>query len=127
MCHAAIQVGEKRQIQILAPTKKEGRFGPEPSVTVTATTPKGRTSDLPVAKTPTAFETTYGPHETGPHKLKVEYCGKEVPGSPFTIAVEKKMDEAMAKVQVFGLDTRKWALLFEINSSLKAIFLYLTK
>ena len=100
-------MGEKRQIQILAPVKKEGRFGPEPYCTIVATTPKGRTSELPIAKTSTAFETTYSPHEVGPHKLKIEYVGKDVPGSPFTIDVEKKMDEAMAKVQVLGLDTRK--------------------
>lgn len=107
-CTSAIQVGEKRQIQILAPTKKEGRFGPEPYCTIVATTPKGRTSELPVAITTTpAFETTYSPHEPGPHMLRIEYMGKAVPGSPFTVDVEKKLDEALAKVQVLGLDTRK--------------------
>lgn len=101
-------MGEKRKIEIIAPTKKEGRFGPEPYCTIVATTPKGRTSELPIAVTSTTFETTYSPHETGPHKVKVEYMGKDVPGSPFTVDCEKPLDKALAGVQVLGLDTRKY-------------------
>ena len=103
----AIQVGEKRKIEVVAPTKKDGRFGPEPYATIVATTPKGRTVECPIAVTSSSFETTYSPHETGPHKVKVEYMGKDVPGSPFTVSCEKPMDKALAGVQVLGLDTRK--------------------
>lgn len=101
----AIQVGEKRTIQVIAPTKKEGRFGPEPTCKVFATNPKGRTSELPIAVTATAFETSYKPMDMGTHKIKVEYMDKEVQGSPFSVDVLKPVD--VSKVKVKGLETRK--------------------
>ena len=71
-----------------------------------AINPKGKTSELPIAKTATAFETTYKPTEMGTHKVKVEYMDKEITGSPFSVDVLKPVD--VSKVKVKGLDTRKF-------------------
>ena len=105
MIHTAIQVGEKRPIEVLAPTKKEGRFAPEPTCKVTMTNPKGKSFELPVTTTDKAFETVCNPRDMGPHKVKVEYNGKEIPDSPYTVDVMKPVD--VSKVTVTGLDTRK--------------------
>jgi len=74
---------------------------------LTATNPKGKTSDLPTKKTKDGFEAIFAPLEEGPFKIKVEQpAGKEVPGSPFGVEVQPKTDTS--KVTVKGLETRKY-------------------
>lgn len=79
------------------------------------TNPKGKTFDLPVTTTDKAFETTITPREVGPHKVHVEYNGKEIPDSPYTVDVMKPID--ISKVTVSGLDTRK-CLLSKLKSEI---------
>lgn len=109
---AAIQVGEKRPVQVMAPTKKENRFAPEPTCKVTMTSPSGKTFELPVTKTDKAFETVVTPKDIGPHKVSVEYNGKEIPDSPYSVDVMKPID--VSKVTVTGLDSRKCLLGFMV-------------
>ena len=92
-------------MQILAPTKKENRFAPEPTCKAILTNPKGKTFELPIEKTDKAFETVVTPKDLGPHKVSIEYNGKEIPDSPYTVDVMKPID--VSKVTVSGLDTRK--------------------
>ena len=75
---------------------------------VTASTPKGQTMFLPSKKIPEGYECTFAPKEEGPHKIKVEYAGHEVPKSPVHVKVEPKLD--IKKLQVKGLDERKFGL-----------------
>ena len=77
--------------------------GEDVPCTVKVTTPKNQTSELPLKKTPEGFDTTFAPTELGPHKVTVEVAGKEVPGSPFNVPVEKKVTSVTTK----GLDTRE--------------------
>ena len=94
----AVTVGEKRPITITT-----GK--PDAPCKVTATNPKGRPEELPTTKTKDGYQTTFAPLEVGPYKVKVEYAGKEIPKSPFSVPVEPKMD--LDKVEVKGLETRK--------------------
>ena len=73
---------------------------------VTDIGPRGDMKPLPVKKTPEGYETLYAPLEVGPHMIKVEYAGKEVPKSPFPVQVQPKGKEAPVKVK--GLEARKW-------------------
>lgn len=100
----AIEVGETRPIEInTASTGKQ-----EAPCKVTAVGPKGDTADLPTKKTPEGYETTYAPLEVGPHKIKVDFAGKEVPKSPYPVDVVPKGKEK--PVTVKGLETRKFHL-----------------
>ena len=70
---------------------------------MTVTNPKNQAAELPLKKTDEGFDTTFAPTEIGPHKVKVECAGKEVPGSPFNVPVEKKV----TIITVKGLDKRE--------------------
>jgi filamin len=98
----AVEVGEARPVQIN--TTKTGK--PDAPCRVTATTPKGVTAELPTQQTPEGYQTVFAPLEEGPHKVNVNYAGKEVPKSPFTVQVEPACDTG--KVEVMGLETRKF-------------------
>ena len=73
--------------------------------------------NLPTKKTPQGFETTFAPLEPGPHKVRVEFAGSDVPKSPFTVPVEPSRAE-LKGVEVTGLDTRKFARKSYKNSKL---------
>lgn len=79
---------------------------PEAPCKVTATSPKGKPSDIPTKKIKDGYEATFAPLEEGPYKIKVEQAGKEVPGSPFGVEVKPKTD--VTKIEVKGLETRKF-------------------
>ena len=97
----AIEVGEARPVQIN--TASTGK--PNAPCKVTATNPKGKTSELPTQTTPEGYQTVFAPVEEGPHKVNVNFAGKEVPKSPFSVNVEPKVD--VGAVEVLGLETRK--------------------
>ena len=99
----AIEVGETRPIEIV--TKDAGK--PDLPCKVQAIGPKGDTKDLPTKSNPDGYETTYAPLETGPHKIKVEYAGREIPKSPIPVEVKPKSKDKPTKVDVKGLETRK--------------------
>ena len=98
---SAVEVDEIRKFKV--ETKAVSEF--EIPCKVTATTPKGQTMFLPANKVPEGYECTFAPKEEGPHKIKVEYAGHEVPKSPVNVKVEPKLD--MKKIKVDGLDKRK--------------------
>ncbi|KAL4226921.1 hypothetical protein ACF0H5_014899 [Mactra antiquata] len=96
-----IEVGEKRPIEVI--TTSTGKS--DAPCKVTAIGPKGDTTELPEKKVPEGYEAIYAPLEVGPHKIKVEYAGKEVPKSPFPVDVVPKGKEKPEKpVKVTGLD-----------------------
>ena len=97
----AIPLGETRKITII--TKETGRVNALCKVTVT--TPKGDTESLPVEPQTEGYDCLFTPTMPGKHKVKIEYAGKDVPNSPFTINVET-ID--VSKVLVKGLETRKF-------------------
>ncbi|XP_052780237.1 filamin-A-like isoform X2 [Mya arenaria] len=94
-----IEVGESRPVQIN--TSKTGR--PDAPCKVTTTNPQGKTKELPVQQTPEGYQTVFAPLEEGPHKVNVNFAGKEVPKSPFPVNVEPKVN--LGAVDVLGLDT----------------------
>lgn len=94
----AVTVGEKRPVTITT-----GK--PDAPCKVTATNPKGKPSDVPTKKLKDGYEATFAPLEDGPYKVKVEYAGKEAPGSPFAVEVKPKVD--LSSIEVKGLETRK--------------------
>ena len=71
-----------------------------------ATNPKGQTGFLPSKKVPEGYECTFNPKVKGPHKVKVEFSGKEIPQSPITVDVVDKFE--IKKIEVKGLDKRKF-------------------
>ena len=71
----------------------------------TTTTPQGRELFLPTKKIPEGYECTFNPKEKGPHKINIEFAGKDVPESPFDVDVTAKF--VIRNVQVKGLDTRE--------------------
>ena len=71
----------------------------------TSTNPKGQTNFLPTKKVPEGYDCTFNPKEKGPHKVKVELDGKEVPKSPVMVDVVDKFN--IKNVVVKGLDERK--------------------
>ncbi|XP_053377764.1 filamin-A-like isoform X5 [Mercenaria mercenaria] len=91
-----VTVGEKRPITVTT-----GK--PDAPCKVTATNPKGKPSDVPTKKIKDGYEATFAPLEEGPYKVKVEYAGKEAPGSPFAVEVKPKTD--VSSVEVKGLET----------------------
>ena len=97
---SAIPLGETRKITII--TKETGRVNAVCKVIVT--TPKGDTESLPVELQSEGYDCLFTPTMPGKHKVKIEYAGKEVPNSPFTVNVET-ID--VSKVLVKGLETRK--------------------
>ena len=96
--YIAVQVNDKRPVSIIT-----APVGEEVPCTVTVTNPKNQTAELPLKKTKEGFDTTFAPTEIGPHKVAVECAGKEVPGSPFNVPVEKKV----TTITVKGLEKRK--------------------
>ena len=96
--YLAVQVNTKRPVSVIT-----APVGEEVPCTVTVTNPKNQTAELPLKKTNEGFDTTFAPTEVGPHKVTVECAGKEVPGSPFNVPVEKKVTTIITK----GLDKRK--------------------
>ena len=97
-CLLAVEVNEKRPVSIITT-----ETGEEVPCRVTVMNPQNKTEELPTSKTPDGHETTFAPTEVGPHKVMVECAGKEVPGSPFNVQVEKKI----LRILVKGLDKRK--------------------
>lgn len=97
----AIQVGEVRPIQIK--TISTGR--PDAPCYVTVTNPKGQNINLLMSQTTEGYQTVLAPMEPGPHKLSVNFAGKEVPRSPFMVNVEPAVD--FDSIYVKGLERRK--------------------
>ena len=95
----AVELGEHRPVTI--DTSGTGKPGAPCKVTVTA--PSGKKDTLLLNKTPVGQETVFTPSEVGPHKVSVEFANLEVPGSPFSVTVEK----IESKTTVTGLETRK--------------------
>lgn len=93
-----MEVNEKRPVSIITTELEQ-----DVPCRVTVVNPKNATEELPTTKTPEGHETTFAPTEIGPHKVKVECAGKELPDSPFTVQVEKKI----LRIAVTGLDKRK--------------------
>lgn len=92
--------GEKRPVVIdtTAAPKKDA------PVKISATSPKGRTTELKTKPTAEGYETTFSSWDKGEHTIKVSYDGKEIPDSPYILVVEKI---EISKVTVKGLETRK--------------------
>lgn len=103
---AAVKVGEKRPIEIV--TKNTGN--PEGSCKVTAVNPKKEPTECPLKKSKEGYETMFAPLEDGPHLVKVEFAGKEIPKSPFKVDVAK-LD--LSKVDIKGLEKRKHSLVLQ--------------
>ena len=78
--------------------------------TINVINPKGRATNLKTKQVPDGFETVFSPWDSGLHKVKVEYVGKEIPGSPFEVEVFKINLNAIV---VTGLETRKWRSSFQ--------------
>ena len=95
-----MKVGEKRPISVV--TKNTGN--PEAPCKVTSVNPKNEPTDCPVKKSKDGYETMFAPLEDGPHVVKVEVAGKEIPKSPFKVEVAK-LD--LSKVDIKGLEKRK--------------------
>jgi len=98
----AIQVGEARPVTVN--TVMTGK--PDAPCQATVTTPKGQKVNLIMQQTPEGYQTVLAPMEPGPHKVNVNFAGKEVPKSPFTVQVEPAVD--VGAVDVIGLDKRKY-------------------
>lgn len=92
-------VTEKRKITII--TKPTGKQDLPCKVLVT--NPKGQVSEINTSKNPDGHEAIFSPTELGPHKVKVQVAGQDVPGSEFKVSVVKFEE----KVEVIGLDKRK--------------------
>lgn len=97
----AIQVGESRPVQIN--TAMTGK--PDAPCQATVTNPKGQKVNLLMQQTPEGYQTVFAPMEPGPHKVNVNFAGKEVPKSPFNVQVEPAVD--VGAVEVLGLEKRK--------------------
>ena len=78
------------------------------------TTPKNKVVELPIQKKPEGYGTTFTPTEPGPHKVNVNFAGKEVPKSPFNVNVQPKANIGAVKVK--GLETRKLSMVLSQNS-----------
>lgn len=114
----AIEVGETRPIQV--DTKSTGK--PDAPCKVSVTTPKGKTADLPMKPAPEGFETLFAPLEPGPHIVNVDFAGKPVPDSPFSVDVMPAPE--IGAVTVSGLETRKFAHHEEKKLYITYIYLY---
>ena len=95
-----MKVGEKRPVAIV--TKNTGN--PEAPCKVTSVNPKNEPTECPLKKTKEGYETMFAPLEDGPHVVKVEVAGKEIPKSPFKVDVAR-LD--LNKVDIKGLEKRK--------------------
>ena len=62
--------------------------------------------ELPARKIPEGYTATLAPSEVGPHRVNVDFNGKEVPKSPFNVMAEPAID--FNKVKVTGLEQRKF-------------------
>lgn len=100
---SAIEVGEPREISIdtLSTSK------PDAPCRVTVQTPRGQVFELPTERAPEGYRTNFAPIEPGPHKVGVNFAGKEIPKSPFPVTVEPRTN--VGAVRVRGLETRKSA------------------
>lgn len=103
-------MGEKRPVEIV--TKNTGN--PEAPCKVTAVNPKKEPSECPLKKSKDGYETMFAPLEDGPHLVKVEVAGKEIPKSPFKVDVPK-LD--LNKVDIKGLEKRKLNFFLQIDMS----------
>ena len=92
---------EVRPIQVH--TVAAGR--PDAPCFMSATNPVGEVKELPLQKIPEGYQALFAPLEPGPHLVNVNFAGKPVPKSPFSVNVEPKVD--VAAVDVLGLETRK--------------------
>lgn len=97
----AVQVGEARPVHIN--TAMTGR--PDAPCQATVTNPKGQKVNLLMQPSPEGYQTVFAPMEPGPHKVNVNFAGKEVPKSPFNVNVEPAVD--VGAVEVLGLEKRK--------------------
>ena len=69
------------------------------------TNPKGQKVNMLLQQTTEGYKTVFAPVEEGPHKINVNFAGKEVPRSPFHVNVEPAVN--VGAVIVKGLETRK--------------------
>lgn len=92
-------MGEKRKISIL--TKPTGKKDLPCKVFIT--NPKGAVAEIFTTLNPDGYDAMFTPAEIGPHKVKIEVAGQDVPGSEFKVNVTKFEE----RVDVQGLDTRK--------------------
>ena len=98
----AIKVGEPRPITVV--TSSTGK--PDAPCCIKVTNPRGQTMELPARKIPEGYTATLAPSEVGPHRVNVDFNGKEVPKSPFNVMAEPAID--FNKVKVTGLEQRKF-------------------
>ena len=96
-----MQTGEKRTIIVV--TINAAKKGAQ--CKITATNPKGRTTELKPKPCSEGFETVFTPWDSGMHKIKIEYDSIEVPGSPFDVEVYKVN---LAAIIVKGLEKREF-------------------
>lgn len=94
-------MGETRPVQV--DTKSTGK--PDAPCKVSVTTPNGKSAELPTKATPEGYETLFAPLEPGPHIVNVDFAGKPVPDSPFSVDVKPAPE--VGAVNVTGLDSRK--------------------
>ncbi|XP_052286873.1 filamin-A-like isoform X5 [Dreissena polymorpha] len=94
-----IKVGEPRPITIMTSTTGK----PDAPCKVKVTNPRGQTIELPTKKIPEGYTATLAPQEVGPHRVNVDFNGKEVPKSPFNVMAEPAID--FSKVKVTGLES----------------------
>lgn len=107
----AIQVGEARPVHIN--TVMTGK--PDAPCQATVTNPKGQKVNLLMQQTPEGYQTVFAPMEPGPHKVNVNFAGKEVPKSPFNVNVEPAVD--VGAVEVLGLEKRKYHVTYRGSRS----------
>lgn len=98
----AIKVGEPRPVTVV--TSSTGK--PDAPCSIKVTNPRGQTMELPARKIPEGYTATLAPQEVGPHRVNVDFNGKEVPKSPFNVMAEPAID--FSKVKVTGLEQRKF-------------------
>lgn len=94
-------LGDTRPISVI--TSATGR--PDLPCKVLAKGPTTPYKELPTKKTNDGYECEYKPIESGQNFVRVEYNGKEVPKSPYYVAVESPVD--ITKVQIKGLEKCK--------------------
>lgn len=92
---------ERRKISII--TKSTGKKDLPCQVFITS--PKGQVLETYPTKSPDGYEAMFTPAEIGPHKVRILVAGQDAPGSVFSVNVTKFEE----KVEVLGLDTRKYS------------------
>ncbi|XP_069142482.1 filamin-A-like isoform X9 [Argopecten irradians] len=86
-----MKVKEPRQVDIV--TTAAGKSDTPAKLSVIS--PSGATKEVPVKETPQGYTAAVTMLEPGPHKVKVDYNGKEVPKSPFTVDVQPEVADGV--------------------------------